>query len=355
MKPQAVVKERVDTRILEEIVVAPPARSKFALAQPSRHAEISKFAVEQPSRYAVSRYAPSRYSVAPTPSRYAGVSGRPSRYGRSQPAGGRRIVRRIVVIVPKARTEGRLLWVPAAEFEQSFEGWAEDGVWPLGAVIEFDAATESRSWQVNDDDARVHAYTIDDERSTFGCDDWMGCDSEGWPDVMAKALRLRAELAKEPERVARSLDVADLRCLATMLGMTTLPTHLEVARAIHADHTSGLGAAALDHAVWIIPGLFGHLGVQLAEQLKVIVEEEYVRLTPQENFLLHTGSLHPGTVGEQGRQPPGHLSYPMHGDYVVAKISYRSDPDGTVVGGWRSVYLEPFGEPQYPPKNADIN
>jgi len=183
----------------------------------------------------------------------------------------------------------------------------------------------------------------------------MGCDAEGWPEVMAKALRLRADLTKDPERVARSLDGADLSCLATILGMTTLPTRVQVANAITADHTAGLGAAALDHAVWIIPSLFGPLGVQLAEQLKVIVEEEYVRLAPQEHFLLHSGSLHPGTVGEQGCQPSGHLSYPMHGEYVVSRISYRSDLDGTVVGGWRSVYLEPFGEPQYPPKKADIN
>jgi hypothetical protein len=382
MKPHAPAKEPVDTRILEQITVADPATSSlaavqsspyaatslFATAQTNRFAATSLFAAPQTSRYAVSPYATNRYAApqssrfaigpyaaAPTPNRYATGAARPNRYGRSQPAGGHRVVRRIVVILPPPRTEGHLLWVPAAEFEQSFEGWDEDSVWPLGAVIEFDAAAESRSWQTDDDeDPRIHAYTIDNESCTFGGDDWTGCEAEGWPEAMANALRLRAELSRAPERVAASLDRADLSALTTMLGMTTLPTRAQVTNAITADHTTGLGAAALDHAVWIIPSLFGPLGVQLAKQLKVIADDEYVRLTPQENFLLHSGSLHPGTVGQQGCQPPGHLSYPMHGDYVVARIGYRSDLDGTVVGAWRSVYLEPFGQPQYPAKQPEI-
>ena len=65
-----------------------------------------------------------------------------------------------------------------------------------------------------------------------------------------------------------------------------------------------------------------------------------------ENLLLHTGSLHPGTVGEPRPHMPGVLVYPMTGAYVVSKIGYTSDPSGTEVGGWRSVYLEPVRGPE---------
>ncbi|MGI8591695.1 MAG: hypothetical protein ACR2M5_12035 [Nakamurella sp.] len=39
---------------------------------------------------------------------------------------------------------------------------------------------------------------------------------------------------------------------------------------------------------------------------------------------------------------------------MVGKVSYRSDLDGTVVCGWRSVCLEPFEEPQQLPENSKI-
>jgi hypothetical protein len=126
-----------------------------------------------------------------------------------------------------------------------------------------------------------------------------------------------------------------------MVGSTKMPMHHSVADAIAADPTSGLGGAALDYAVWRMPGLFGHSGAELAEQLEILQQEEYLRLEPVENLLLHTGTLHPGTVGEPGVHRPGQLFYPLHGAYVVSKISYTSDLSGTVVGGWRSVYLEP--------------
>jgi len=74
--------------------------------------------------------------------------------------------------------------------------------------------------------------------------------------------------------------------------------------------------------------------------------QEFLRLDPVDTLLLHAGSLNPGTVGEPRPHIPGVLVYPMTGAYVVSKIGYTSDPSGTVVGGWRSVYLEPVRGPE---------
>jgi hypothetical protein len=113
---------------------------------------------------------------------------------------------------------------------------------------------------------------------------------------MDLALQLRKELAADPEQVVRVLERDDLQQLAVMVGLTRTPMHMEVAAAIAADPASGLGGAALDHAVWCRPGLFGHNGAQLSALLEIVQNEDYVRLNPMENLLLYTGSLHPGTT-----------------------------------------------------------
>jgi len=159
---------------------------------------------------------------------------------------------------------------------------------------------------------------------------------------MERALTLRKELAADPEQLVQALEIEDLRGLDIMVGSTKMPKHRSVADAIAADPTSGLGGAALDYAVWRMPGQFGQSGAELAERLEILQQEEYLRLDPVENLLLRTGSLHPGTVGEPGVHRPGVLVYPMTGAYVVSKVGYTSDLTGTVLGGWRSVYLEPL-------------
>jgi hypothetical protein len=200
---------------------------------------------------------------------------------------------------------------------------------------------------VEDEDWNLDTTTVDDQSDTFiRCDCPICSETQMDPEVMYLALQLRGELAADPEQVIQVMTLDCLRQVADMVGLTHFPTHAEVAGAIVDNPTSGLGAAALDHAVWQDPGLYGHGGVELQAQLNALEQKEYVRLKPVENFLLHTGSLHPGTVGEQHPGTAGNLIYPMHGAYVVSKISYHSDLTGIVVGGWRSVYLEPTGLPK---------
>ena len=252
------------------------------------------------------------------------------------------------MIIPPARTKGQLIWIPSGEFERCFEAYEPESIWELGCVVNFDDAAAASCWlngfdDDDDDDAKLYMITIDSDRDTFVPDDWWPNDSDRWPELMDLALQLRKELAADPEQVVRVLERDDLEQLAVMVGLTRTPMHMEVAAAIAVDSASGLGGAALDHAVWCQPGLFGHNGAQLSALLEIVQNEDYVRLNPMENLLLYTGSLHPGTT--ETTTPRGKY-YQMSGCYVVSKISYHSDPHGTVVGGWRQVYLERIASPK---------
>lgn len=339
-------KERLAHPILDGITIDPPDHYVNVPHDRYRYAGTERYANVPPDRYtAANRYgAPTNRYAAATANRYRA----PGRYAGA--GVGHKLIRKIILTVPQVRTEGQLLWLPVSEFERSFEEFEAEGVWQIGSVVEFDYAAESLSWLNSWDDGEAEedmhllATPVDAESDTFMIDDW-GCgerESEHWPEVMAQALQFRAELLADPERITELLHIDNLRDLDSLAGLgRPLVMPMEVTKAIAADSTSGLGAAALDYAVWRMPGLLGPTGARLAERLELLAAEEWVRLDPVENFLLHTGSLHPGTVGKPHLYSPDKLLYPMTGDYVVAKVHYYSDPTGTVIGGWRSAFLEP--------------
>lgn len=350
MDPRVAVKEKIDTRILEEIQIAPevPAGSKFAAPAASKFgsAQVSKFAAPAASKFE-SKFGSAQVSkfAAPKVSKFAQAAGK-SKFVPTRP--GRRIVRKIIHILPPPRTDGRMLWLPNCEFLEAFEsGWECDTVWELGDVLNFDDACESRLFQGYPvEEAQMYAITVDNLQETY-CDvlDWKR-ESFMWPEVMGMAMSLREELAFDREQVVQLLNGPDLRYLAKMVGLDHYPSHEEVDNAIATDSLTGLGAAALDYVVWQQPNLLGHTGVQLAQLLKQIEAEEGFRNLPTEGLLFRTGSLHPGTVGDSSTCSAGNSVYSLIGDYVAVKIHYQSDLTGTVIGGWRSVYLEPTGVPR---------
>jgi hypothetical protein len=57
--------------------------------------------------------------------------------------------------------------------------------------------------------------------------------------------------------------------------------------------------------------------------------------------------MHPGTapVAREWKADP---EYQIYGQYAADRIDYHSDLSGKVIGGWRSVYLQPRGRAIYP-------
>lgn len=337
------VKDVVADKVLEEIVVAPTP-----VINPNRYVEANRYVTATPAR-AADRYIAATAAARPA-SRYA--MGRRYSHINKVVRPGRKITRHITIFVPPSRHTGQLLWLPAIEFEQCYDEGIGDADWGLGDIFDFDEATESRAWQMGccepgsgdvcEDhcDSRIWVGNVDEEQDTFLPGFW-DRESERWPELMELAAQFRKELAADPDQVVQVLRWDGYSVLAHLAGMTRTPVPMEVVAAVRSDPQTGLGAAALDFAVWRIPEFFGHSGAQLSEWIEEIEGEEYVGRAPIENILFHTDQLHPDTHGELGGWR-NRMKYAIHGDYVVTKVNYHSDPTGRVVAGWRSLFVEPI-------------
>lgn len=324
-----------------------------ALWRPTRYAEpsvdIDLPVAPEENRYLAAavqnRYtaAPNRYTAAaPAPSRYANRYS--SRYRRAGQVASPLRITRIIIAIPPPRPlepDEELLWVPAWEYEQCFEEWEPDELWMPGGLINFDEALECMRWNTDEDDVcEIFMMTIDSEDDTFEPDNGFG---DGVDMPIEQALRLRAQLAADPEWVMQILAQVGCWGPARWAG---LPRHsvssFLVVEAIRRDPVHGLGAAALDFLVWQQPEYCGPDGVRFREILTELEADSFIRTTPVENFLMHSGSLSPGTVPRAAYWAPKQL-YPMVGEYVVTKIDYHSDLAGTLVAGWRSCWLDRAG------------
>lgn len=327
------VREDVDNRALDDITVAPPVLDRYAGVVVDRYALIDRY--PETDRYATI----DRYAEAPI-DRYGDTVGTavldrhrltPKKKKKKKPKG-----------VPG----GQLLWIEAWDYESCWENW-ERGPWRVGEALDFDEAVGQLEFTGNsydddcdgDDVGGVCLVAVDSEKDTFACTAWDD-DSGIWPDLMPMALALRKELAGNPARTATAFDGSDLWNLGGVLG-SRIPTQVEVALAIHADSSSGLGAAALDYAIWHLPERYGHTALAdgLADLHRV---KEEGRLEPRDNFLVHVDDLLPGTFGKQHEYYSQTTLYSMHGVYLITKVTYHSDLSGDVVAGWRSLWLKPF-------------
>jgi hypothetical protein len=341
-QPQTRVKDLDD--LLDRITVAPPEVNRYA--EVDRYAEGNRYAAA--NRYAqVDRYA------AATPERYA----KPDRYARlltktgRPPKPGSKVNKIFVVLPPLPRepkTTEQLLWMSAFEYERCFDGWDSEEMWRPGNVVNFDDALEAMSWECLDPDelCEILTITIDQESDTFHPDGWVDFRNE-YDMPMEQALALRAQLAADPEWVGQIYSNTGLSNFAHLLGFPATRTSLfSVADAIANKPDEGLGGAALDYLVWQEPQLCGPDGVKLDRILAELRAEYWVNVNPVQNFLLHTGDLHPGTVGQPALGGACHRTfYSMVGSYVIDRIGYRSDLTGTVVGGWRSCWLQSYEPP----------
>jgi hypothetical protein len=337
------VREQVDTSILDTITVAPApgvdryagvAVDRYASAAVDRYASVDRFG-------GVDWYAAPPPAAVPKPDRYR----RKDRYA----AGNKRHpIRRTIMVIPPLRTEGRLLWVPVQAYVERMDdcGNCRVPLWERGELIDFTEAADVTTWRWGSDEPEpIDAVTVANEAETFVDDGWRPeCDA--WPALIDQALAFRAEIAKDPELVVENLDRGDLASVAVRAGMGGMPMPREVIEAIHDDRARGLGGAALDYAVWELASRFGPTGAELADALNHLEEEVNegpVRLLPSENFLLYTGPLPADTVGVAHPNPyhPNDVLYPMLGTWAISKVSYTSDLTGKVVGGWRSLWLEP--------------
>lgn len=261
----------------------------------------------------------------------------------------RRNVRTVHFIdLPPMRAEGELMWISAAEYNTTFEETPWDH--RLHDAISFDEAAESANhgWITEEEegDGYLVAMTIRQESESHMVDEmWQGERySSGWPELMDQALALRKMLEIEPEWVVDNIDRSDATVLANLLGLGRVPEPIEIIAAIREDSSHGLGGLALDHAVWYCPGRFGPEGAEFDARLEQVCLNEGVRLDPIDNFLLHSESLHPDTKRTQHPHYPDAGLYTLTGGYVIRKITYTSDLTGTVIAGWRSLYLEPETE-----------
>jgi hypothetical protein len=291
--------------------------------------------------------APNRYTAAaPAPSRYANRYS--SRYRRAGRIASPLRITRIIIAIPPPRMlhpDEELLWMPAWEYDQHIED-AQGALYMPGNEVDFDWVLEmmrqdnSDLNRDDDDNCELTMITVDNERETFQSDDAFFCTEVDMP--IEQALRLRAQLAADPDWVVQILEQMGYWGPARWAGMPLQSVdQFRVAEALRKDSSQGLGAAALDSLVWEGPKYCGPDGVQLADALSKLEDEYGVRTTPVENFLMYSGSLHPGAASRPAYWRPKKL-YLMTGSYVVTKVDYHSDLTGKVVAGWRSCWLERF-------------
>lgn len=352
MNNETRVQER--DQLLDDITVA-PAPSRYADIPPvSRYAGVPKL-----DRYAaVNRYRdvppPPVRELGPVPDDLQRKVGRldRNRYAAVNRPPQHQLVRRTILVVPTVRAQGRLLWVPLSAYVERVD---ECGgcVYPLidiGTLIDFDYAAEVARyrWGARHPEP-VNAVTVADEAETF-VEAYDTPEADTWPELMDQALKFRAELATDPEGVALAMDLGDLQAVARWTGMDNFPVPMEVAAAIADDPDGGLGGAALDYATWRMSAQFGHGGAELldaadrVEEELAELEESLPQIKPSENFLLYSGSLPADVASVDHPGYPGDRLYPMTGTWVVCRIDYTSDLTGKVIGGWRSLYLEPLPE-----------
>lgn len=240
-----------------------------------------------------------------------------------------------------------VLWLPMCDYAREQEGYDLSNYWRCGEGPDFTDLTEylkdsCDGWDCDEEDHRHGVVTVevDGEEETFqACD----CSDNGEYDLpMTEARAVREELAPYPDLVAGELDPNDLSTISWWAGLPQLPTQTQVAAAVAADPTSGLGGAALDYTVWLKSEHFGQNGWELDEILQQLIRDYEVFLGPLESFLLRPGSLRPGTVGRPGGRDPSRKVYLMTGEYQVNRISYHSNLTGTSAIGWRSDWLEPY-------------
>jgi hypothetical protein len=340
-QPQAKVKELDE--LLNNITVAEPSHYAASHYAKSHYANTPSHYAGIPSHYAAAATAPSHYAAA-APSHYAKTTA-----GRRPKPGSK--VNKIFVLLPPPRepkvTE-QLLWMSAFEYERCFEGWDSEEMWRPGNVVNFDDALESLGWECIDPDelCEILAITVEKESDTFHPDGWDDFRDE-YDMPMEEALALRAQLAADPEWVGQIYSNTGLSNFSHLLGFPATRTSLfAVADAIANKPDEDLGGAALDYLVWQEPQLCGPDGVKLDKILAGLRAEYWVSVNPVQNFLLHTGDLHPGTVGQPALGGASHRTiYSMVGSYVIDRIGYRSDLTGTVVGGWRSCWLQAYEPP----------
>lgn len=341
--------------VLADITVAPdrwapaPPTDRWAAAAAQATVDrwaptIDRWAATTVDRWAAAALAGATATEAGT-DRYAAAAATAKAEAKADT--GHKLVRRTVVIIPPHDPRGRLLWVPGDAFQECFEDRDWQWVWRRGDLVDFDEAAENAKFtRYEDDDYRLSAFTTDSEDDTFVEDSWGDYDEKVWTAMMGQALALRSELAADPDRVCSIMDLPCRQGLRILAGLEKTPTSREIFDAIVKDPAHGLGGAALDHAVWCDPEKFGPTGKTLIELAQIIQDDGYMRSNPVDNFLLYSGSLHPGTVGEIDPYVLGRESYALTGEYAVVKVDYTSDLTGKVIGGWRSIYLEPFNRGQ---------
>jgi hypothetical protein len=331
--------------VAEPVLAAPPApvvdHSRFAVHDPHRFVDHNRFAAPAP----------------PAPTAPPARSANPRRFTATNPAKADRFAQpRDIVILPRQPPGGQLLTITSEEYLECFRAEADTRgvVWYPGEVIDFtDAAVARyRGWGDSKKSSMLYASAINSTGDLLTPDrdpsiPWL--ESDLWADVMKMAEAFHAELRDNAHWAATGLDVFDLDILQRITGRRHIPFHEDVQKAIEDDPYSGLGAAALDYAVWEVPQQYDvDWACELQKALNQCIEDDGGdRPFTVQHFVLSAGRLHPDTrkVPAEGTRPD---CYELYGRYAVTHIEYVADRSFACVGGFRLLYLEPVGIPRRP-------
>ena len=361
------------------------APSPFASAGPFRQAGTNPFASGQANPFAGSQTAaPSPFRSSQTPKR-------------------RRIIRRMMIILPAYQPEGaggdRPYYLHLSQVI-SAEG-SDEGDRPLGgdnfdnhspfwrtgwfvshgdptrgemaSVFDFDEmaayATEEMSaftGTAYSEDERLSATQSDDPVDHF--DDigehYEGEYAEHWRDLMPYFLAVRADAENNVEDLVGELQGRDLRRIATIAGyekgedaesLRERITHAVKAPALAADpaghpaaaYSASLTDAYLDYITLERPSLTEH-GTDLQEMLEGFGVEDLAALGDVRQLIVFDQGLHHGP--NRHADITGGREADLHGKYVVNATSYHSalgtyGQDAPVgLFGWSQAHVAPIAD-----------
>lgn len=261
----------------------------------------------------------------------------------------RQQIRHDVIVPPWKPSGSQLAWLPAYVYEESdAESFEGDCLWPTGVTLDMTQAAEDLACSgmfSPESDFYIWAQWIPDAEWVLQSCDCGAHEMWGLEEVVEVGLRLRAQLAADPDIFAAELPGA-LFSVGLWAGLKHTPTVDEVMEAIILDPTHGLGGAAIDRMTWTRPEDYGGTGEALAEAIDFYEQDTYLKRLPLENFVLPVDRLHPGTL--VSRDYSGLPRYRLFGEYATVRVDYTSDLTGAALAGWRTIYLEPYGEPRQP-------
>lgn len=288
--------------------------------------------------------------------------GKAAHLGRPQRPAKRRSVKNYVIILGDRSKKAKHLWVPMFEYASAWEGYMEEEYLAMhGDQVDFTEAQYGRTWldgmgpdnftQEEFDDSSYMGVALDTLiEAHVDCNPYFSpMDSVLRPDLAMKAKEFRAELVDFPQLVIDALEPFSYRSVAAWAGIWDWDVYCggtepsdQILMDMSRSTSTGVGAAAVDFALWNCETIPSRIRVELDELIDQVKEDSYVSTAPSENIILDPNDLHPGTrrVREDG-------SVQLFGEYSAVRVEYMTDPKFECVG-YRDVFYKPCGVPVMP-------